>query len=133
MMVQLDFLKIKEGNIIILSNGVILKILRLNNSSVKLRILYYPLHVIEVDYLTFNRLDGNLGHELIVNSFYIFRRDFTVKRDLFTAMYYHKTDYMVINEAKHTKQIQSTFNKHISPFDKIEVRRLEKTVNYVCD
>ena len=81
MTVQLNFLKIKEGSIIILSNGIIIKILRLNNSVVKIRLIYYPDNLTNPDFLTIKGLYGNLEYNLIGGMVYVFKKDFTLHKN----------------------------------------------------
>ena len=130
MTVQLNFFKIKEGSIIILSNGIIIKILRLNNSVVKIRLIYYPDNLINPDYLTFKRLYGNVEYNLIGEKIYVFKKDFTIHKDLFITFYKFKTDYMVLFEVKYLKQIQSLLTKYIPPFSKIMVNYYTESIRY---
>ena len=133
MTVQLNFLKIKEGSIIILSNGIIIKILRLNNSVVKIRLIYYPDNLIKPDFLTFKRLYGNVEYNFIGGKVYVFKRDFTLHKDLFITLYKFKTNYTVLSEIKYIKQIQSLFTKYISPFSKVIIDYYTEGIRYECN
>ena len=133
MTVQFNFLKIKEGSIIILSNGIIIKILRLNNSVVKIRLIYYPDNLTNPDLLTIKRLYGNLEYNLIGGMVYVFKRDFTLHKDLFITLYKFKTDYTVLSEIKYIKQIQSLFTKYISPFSKVIIDYYTEGIRYECN
>jgi len=133
MTVQLNFLKIKEGSIIILSNGIIIKILRLNNSVVKIRLIYYPDNLTNPDSLTFERLYGNAEYSLIGEKVYVFKKDFTLYKDLFITLYKFKANYTVLSEIKYIKQIQSLFTKYISPFSKIIIDYYKESIRYGCN
>ena len=133
MTVQLNFLKIKEGSIIILSNGIIIKILRLNNSVVKIRLIYYPDNLTNPDFLTIKRLYGNLEYNLIGGMVYVFKKDFTIHKDLFSTLYKFKTNYTVLSEIKYIKQIQPLFTKYISPFNKIIIDYYKEGIRYECN
>ena len=128
MTVQLNFLKIKEGSIIILSNGVTIKILRLNNSVVKMRLIYYPDNLTKLDSLTFERLYGNVEYSLIGEKVYVLKRDFTIDKDLFIALYKFKTNYTVLSEIKYIKKIQSLFTKYIPIFGKIIIDYYKESI-----
>ena len=133
MTVQLNFLKIKEGSIIILSNGIIIKILRLNNSVVKIRLIYYPDNLTKLDSITFKRLYGNVEYSPIGEKLYVFKRDFTLHKDLFITLYKFKTNYTVLSEIKYIKQIQSLFTKYISPFSKVIIDYYKESIRYECN